>query len=438
MNLPLNNSNSTLGPVAAPFLGAAAGIGRRLCCDALWDGPCCNWLGASMEYVNRSWAVVQRTFGPEIYNGTAGIALFLAHLFEVTGERLYRKTAEGSIRQALSRLDDILPSAHIGFYTGMTGIAYALLQLSEIFDNQQFREKALQLLESLDKDDPTQQGLDVLAGSAGAIPALLSIYQRYRQDFLLDLAIQHGEHLLETAKKGDTGWSWDTLGDATQQHNLTGFSHGAGGIAWALLELFRVTQQEQFHVAAQQGFRYEQQWFNPQEENWPDFRNFGAVSADSNETLKYMIAWCHGAPGIGLSRLRAYELVEEETYRKEAEAALRTTMQMLQQTIFPYQGNYSLCHGRAGNAELLLYASTVLDKSDYKAIADQVGMQGIEHYQEKGISWPCGVIGGGETPNLMLGLAGIGYFYLRLYDPTKTPSLMIILPKKNLPTPEFE
>jgi type 2 lantibiotic biosynthesis protein LanM len=429
MNLPQNNSNSALDPLIIPFLEAAAGIGRQLSRDALWDGPRCNWLGASMEYVDKAWVVVERTFGPEIYNGTAGIALFLAHLFEATGERLYRRTAEGSIRQALSRLDDISPSAHIGFYTGMTGIAYALLQLSEIFDNQQFREQALQILESLGDDDPNQQGLDVLAGSAGAIPALLSIYQRYRQDFLLDLAIQHGEHLLDTARRSDAGWSWDTLGDATQPHDLTGFSHGAGGIAWALLELFRVTQQEKFHVAAQQGFRYEQHWFNPQQENWPDFRNFGTVSQGSKETLTYMVAWCHGAPGIGLSRLRAYELLKEEVYLKEAEAALRTTTQMLQQAIFPNQGNYSLCHGNAGNAELLIYASTVLDKSDYKAIADQIGMQGIEHYQKKGIPWPCGVIGGGETPNLMLGLAGIGYFYLRLYDPAKIPSLVIIFPK---------
>jgi lantibiotic modifying enzyme len=35
-------------------------------------------------------------------------------------------------------------------------------------------------------------------------------------------------------------------------------------------------------------------------------------------------------------------------------------------------------------------------------------------------------MGGGETPNLMLGLAGIGYFYLRLYDPVKYPSVLII------------
>jgi lantibiotic modifying enzyme len=38
------------------------------------------------------------------------------------------------------------------------------------------------------------------------------------------------------------------------------------------------------------------------------------------------------------------------------------------------------------------------------------------------------VPGGGETASLMLGLAGIGYFYLRLHDPEGIPSVLIIRP----------
>jgi lantibiotic biosynthesis protein len=35
---------------------------------------------------------------------------------------------------------------------------------------------------------------------------------------------------------------------------------------------------------------------------------------------------------------------------------------------------------------------------------------------------------GGETPGLMLGLAGIGYSYLRLCDPA-IPSILIVQPE---------
>ena len=40
--------------------------------------------------------------------------------------------------------------------------------------------------------------------------------------------------------------------------------------------------------------------------------------------------------------------------------------------------------------------------------------------------WPYGVTSGGETPNLMLGTAGIGYFYLRLYDAAAIPSVLLL------------
>ena len=50
---------------------------------------------------------------------------------------------------------------------------------------------------------------------------------------------------------------------------------------------------------------------------------------------------------------------------------------------------------------------------------------GLARYDDWG--WPCG-IPGGRTPNLFLGLAGMGYFYLRLVDP-KVPSVLMPLPE---------
>ena len=79
------------------FLETAAFLGRRICRDALWAGPRCNWLGDSMEFVDNNWGVVHRALGPDLYGGTSGIALFLAALHGATGERLFRTTAEGAI-----------------------------------------------------------------------------------------------------------------------------------------------------------------------------------------------------------------------------------------------------------------------------------------------------------------------------------------------------
>lgn len=410
------------------FLETANRIGVRLCRDALWDGARCNWLGDSMEYVGNAWTVTQRTFGPDLYSGTSGIALFLARLFGLTQERLYRTTAEGGLRQAWSRLEDVLSVARVGFYSGLSGIAYVSITFGEIFANQKSVDQGLQVLESLTHEDVNQEGLDVIAGSAGAIPALLDIYRRYPRDFLLDLAIRHGEHLLDTARKSDIGWSWDTL-NRPAGRDLTGFSHGTAGIGWALLELSTQTGQERFGAAAQQAFRYEQHWFSAEYQNWPDLRGSADPTRNPNETPNYTLAWCHGAPGIGLSRVRAFALTGDAGYKSEAEIAVRTTETTLNQSAAAGQSNFSLCHGLGGNAELLIYASQVLGNAEYKSVADRLGESGIEWFERRHVPWPCGVVGGGETPNLMLGIAGIGYFYLRLFDPARIPPVMIVVPE---------
>lgn len=410
------------------FLATADSIGARLCRDALWAGGRCNWLGASMEPVGGAWKVVQRTFGPDLYGGTSGIALFLGRLYSLVNTRLYRTTALGALEQALSRQTTLHTNVRASFYSGLLGIAYTCITLGELWSEERLIQRGCQLVEGLTAEDRQAVGIDVLSGRAGAIPGLLHIHRRYPRPFLLEMAVDFGEALLKGARRSDIGWSWNTLqaAEGDPQPYLTGFSHGAAGIGWALLELYQVTREKKWREAAEEAFRYERHWFNPTQMNWPDFRNLAGTGSQSDPG--YMLAWCHGAPGIGLARLRAYALLGSAILRQEAEVAIQSTTTMLEQAMTSGQGNYSLCHGLGGNAELLLYGSTVLQNARCQTIAEQVGQQGIARYQAQRAPWPCGVMGAGETPNLMLGLAGIGYFFLRLYAPAQTPSIMILVP----------
>jgi lantibiotic modifying enzyme len=63
---------------------------------------------------------------------------------------------------------------------------------------------------------------------------------------------------------------------------------------------------------------------------------------------------------------------------------------------------------------------------EFRTQAEQIGREGLGTYQQRRQPWPCGIPGAGETPNLMLGLAGIGYFYLRLYNATAIPSILLL------------
>jgi lantibiotic modifying enzyme len=250
---------------------------------------------------------------------------------------------------------------------------------------------------------------------------LLKLHGRFGDEFLFDLAVRHGEVLLQSAQRSDEGWSWTAGGE--KYRNLTGFSHGAAGAGWALLELHCKSGDQRFLTAAKEAFRYERHWYSPQWENWPDFRS----SSESGDP-GYVAGWCHGAPGIGLSRIRAFQLLGDQDFRTEAEIAVRTTTRTLNSALSSGQGDYSLCHGHCGNAELLICAGDVLGDEDSIKAVHQIAEDALQKYSIEKNPWPCGVLNGGETPDLMLGLAGIGHFYLRLYDRQKIPSLLLVGP----------
>src|ERR1700742_1006307 len=105
----------------ADFLDVAASLGRRLCRDALWAGERCNWLGDSRELIDGNWTVGHRALGPDLYQGTSGIALFLAALYRLTSEPVLRATALGALAHAHAQARKMPAALRIGLYSGWTG-----------------------------------------------------------------------------------------------------------------------------------------------------------------------------------------------------------------------------------------------------------------------------------------------------------------------------
>lgn len=416
-----------MNPQTSPFLETADHIGRKLCREAVWDGKRCTWLGWSMEAINQQWLPAYRACASELYSGTSGIALFLAELHQFTHDPQQRRALEGAVNQVLSLTGSLQGSRRIGFYSGISGIAYSLARIGTLLGNEKLVARSLSEMATLNDIAPDKNLIDVIGGSAGAIPALLALGQSHGRADLIETATIHGDHLLNTAMKSEQGWSWDTM-QVPGQQNLTGHSHGVAGVVTALLELHRVTGEARFRDGALQGLRYERNLFNPAYNNWPDLRIMNPGAA---QQPVYNMAWCHGAPGIGLSRLRDYELLDGDSeIRQEMDAAIQTTAAALSLPWTPGRGNFSLCHGACGNAELLLMAAEQLDRPELRQIAEKVGWEGCQYFGQPELPWPCGVSGAGETPNLMLGTAGIGHYYLRLYNPISVPSALIVIPQE--------
>ncbi|NPD28201.1 lanthionine synthetase LanC family protein [Corallococcus exiguus] len=401
-----------------PFLAAADEIGRRLCRDAVWSGDRCNWLGGSLDAVGQRLVPTWRALPAALYSGVAGVAWFLGHLERLTGDREQRAACDGALRQVLAMGKGAGPG---GLYTGRTGLGYTLLSLGELREEERWMEAGLDLL-TRDASEPPLPGMfDLLSGCAGTLPILIDVAQRYARPELLETARQQGELLLRHAVRDEAGTSWATPGVGPR--NLLGYSHGTAGIACALLDLHHACPDARFLEAARGALQYERTHYSARERNWPDFR------PPAGTPLTYPVAWCHGAPGIGISRLRMTPLLPDDAgLDSELAAALATTLAAAAAPLVPGAGDFSLCHGMGGHIDFLLLLAEHRRRPELRAVAEQLGQRGLDVHQRSGLPWPCGVPGGGETPSLMLGTAGIGYLYLRLHDTRATPSVLMVRP----------
>jgi lantibiotic modifying enzyme len=404
------------------FLVAAERISCRLCRDAIWASGRCGWLGWAMEPRAGQWVTAFRAAGTNLYDGTSGIGLFLARVACLTGDPIIRATAEAALAQALTAVDALAASGEYGFYSGLSGIAWACRESGKVLEHETLVARGEAALLAAARIAPNRQRIDVINGSAGLIPVLVEAAGG-RRDELLAMAVRHGEQLLDLAERGEKGWSWDTLNIPNERH-LLGFAHGVSGIACALATLAQATARPDFLNGAREALRYERAHFRAAEGNWPDLRSFSQPAQGGDPPC--MVAWCHGAPGIGIARLNLHRLLPQEPeILAEMEISIRTTAVTLVLPVLQRLGNFSLCHGDSGNADLLILAADLLDRPELRNQAETVGVRGIEQFDDHGLPWPCGVPGAGETPNLMLGLAGIGYFLLRLYDSSTTPSVLL-------------
>jgi lantibiotic biosynthesis protein len=408
--------------MTAAWLETARLIGAQIAEQAIWHQDRCNWVGASTgESPGGEPVLTYATLGADLYGGTAGIAVFLAELAAATGEADYRRTALGAIRHALAREPELPPTRNLGLYTGRIGIALATARAGSLLAEDEMLERSRAMVRHL---EGTGSEFDLISGRAGTIVGLLALDDLLNEPGLLERASLFGEELIGLAVKKARSWSWASPSGPNARH-LLGFSHGASGAGYALCELAHATGDQEFQNAAEKAFSYERSLFDAREANWPDLRS-AAPNASRPASATFMTAWCHGAPGIALSRLRAYELTAEPAYRDEAIVAVATTHRHVRAVAESDAGNYSLCHGLCGNAEVLLHAKSVLGvggESD-ENLALRVAETGIDDFVTPGASWPCGTLGG-QTPSLMLGLAGIGLFYLRLHDPS-VPSILHI------------
>lgn len=408
------------------FEDAAQQVADRLCRHAIWYGDACNWIGRSTG--GDQWSDTTAALPTELYQGTSGIGVFLAEIAARTGEPHHRRTAVGAVRQALMSTVEPTGRSH-SFYCGLLGIAWAARRVAVLTGDGAIEAAAWQRLARLTA--PTRHGpMDVINGHAGAIPALLDLHRQTDEDGYFYAAVRLGREMLDASRAAANHMLWDnatTIGWGEDDPPLTGLAHGAAGLGRALIELFGVTSERDFLLGARGAFAYEDALFDPERGNWPDLRDSG----NRREAVPHFrTAWCHGAPGIILSRLRALRIdpAPEPAYATFAKTGLRTTRRALQEGLASRDTDTSLCHGLCGLIDVMLLASEALGDSTLDVDASNALEVLFSRHAATG-AWPSGVRSRGHHPSLLLGQAGLGYTLLRMADRTQggqPPSVLLL------------
>jgi lantibiotic biosynthesis protein len=374
---------------------AACAIGRLLARDALWHRGRCNWVGSVADATD-PWRIQYRALGADLYGGTAGVGLALAHLAVAADDGDLRRAALGALRHALGAER----TARDGFHSGTAGVAWAAARSAELLGEPWLAAGARRVLARLPEPAQRRRPHDLIGGAAGTVHGLLALGR-------VEAAATSGDSLLAAAHIDRHGWSWAGPGG----QRLCGVSHGAAGIGWALSDLYVATGDARFRTAAAGALAFERSWRHAPSGTWPDLRIAGQRRHGPRAIAEHTLGtWCHGDAGAALARRHMRTAVGPDA-DVEAAVALATTARHVAASIDGEFEDLTLCHGLGGAADVLLDAapeSAVVARTLLISAAHRHGTRG---------RWPCGAAGE-PPPGLFLGLAGIAWLLLRADDPS--------------------
>jgi lantibiotic modifying enzyme len=415
---------------AAAVRAAATKIGTTLCDTAFWDasGRECNWLGSrdvedalTAPYTERYAALSQ-----ELYSGSCGVAMFLGELAAVDDDPRVRETAFAALRRSIRYCRERpSPAFPLSLYAGHLGLLYAAVRMDAVNRGGAFADESTWLFEEARRSRQVPHPYDIIGGNAGAILALLFIADEFRSSDCLALALEMGEELCQTARWAEGSCVWVSAGGYAELPPMTGLSHGASGIAVALLRLYELTKDRRFLDTARGAYAFEDGLYNPAEKNWVDTR-YEYTRDAGGPVGRFRLSWCHGAPGIALSRSLASRLDPEraEVHAQLAHSALDTASIAIESGLRNLRDDASLCHGLAGLSEVLLVSGEILGEPHYRQLAAATASELVRRYSYSQ-DWPSGLQTKAYSPCLMVGTSGVGIHLLRLTSPTPIPSPLL-------------
>jgi type 2 lantibiotic biosynthesis protein LanM len=402
---PARHADVAIAPTRANLIREADKIAKEMADRAIRRGPGAAWIG--LDWLGDAEVFQLVCLGPDLYNGTSGIAVFLAAHAKVTGHQPSADLARAGVSYLRKSLKSrnaprMARSLGIGGGTGLGSIVYALALMAKCLRDDRLLADA-HVAAELFTDDliGADRQLDIIGGSAGAILCLLRLYRDGQSDAVLRRAIKCGEHLIAQGRLGETGRrSW--VGQGLGERALNGMSHGAAGFAYALASLSAATGRDDFAQAASECIEFEDASYDAERSNWPDLRG---------DEPSWPCQWCHGATGIGLARIATAR-----------QSGMKTPV-IVRDIQFAVEGAQSarpaavdtLCCGTLGSIEFLCEAGSALGRADLGELALRRFTDVLAAAASSGdYRWNSG--NGQFNLGLFRGRSGVGYTALRRVD----------------------
>lgn len=409
----LEKSSRASGEVTRSFSSSEkteespAQIGKmisRLCGAAITAGEDIGWAGLKFYHKNR-WSL--KPVDLYLYGGIAGITLVLAKYQQLFPDekagRIFSLAAEKmmSHTDALAKTDRH-EKVRTGLLEGEGSFVPAYLFLYDITKDDRYLLYAGRHYKAMEPFIWQDGCPDYLSGIAGAGAAAVLLFQRTGEKEYLLSAVKTEKRLWAMRKEQNTGVGWIL---ENMERPLAGMAHGGSGILIFYCGLYEATGEKEYLQKAKAVMDYEDSLFSEELGNWLDLR---APEKDA----RVMNAWCHGAPGILLARLRLAKITDDKQASVDIERCVKalfekTTDQQL-----------CLCHGLAGNLLIM--------REYLKHNHDQRLQEIYENYCEEFLSEAIEVYDSHNNveflnPAFMNGLSGIIYALMILYEDAEAP-----------------
>ncbi len=380
---------------------AADSVFRYVERTAIREPNACRW--PTLDYEN-----APRTNLPTVFNGAAGIALFLTDY----GAEANHPAALALAGDALRWSEPAAKTHGPGFSFGIGGVAWGWLRHARAAGGDGLDRAATLgadvIMNALARGE---WGIctDTMGGVAGKGEVCLALHAARGGTAWLEQAVELGTWL-DGAKIGmGTGTAWPMHVGVANPRIFWGAAHGVSGIIRFLVRLHAATKDEKWlALAAAAGVALEQAAVEIHGGlNWP--RGPGMPELKSQ--------WCHGAPGVGLAFTALFESTKDQRWLAVAERAATAVV-----GYGDIRKNPSWCHGLAGNAEILIELHRLTKDAKWldRAMAFGDLMLGYRSDGEDGERWQADEPGL-CSPDFMCGASGAGHVFLRLASAGRLP-----------------